>query len=58
MAKILIFEVTYFLNSPFSFSYKKMGNSIEGVLRKNIGVGWESTAKIFIEEEIDSVAFY
>ena len=35
-----------------------MGDSIEEVLRKDIGVGWESTAKIFIEEEIDSIAFY
>ena len=35
-----------------------MRDTIEELLGQVIGVGWESTAKIFIQYEIDCVAFY
>ena len=38
--------------------FEEMDDSIEKLLRQVIGVGWKSRAIIFIEEEIDYVAFY
>ena len=53
----MIFEVTYFFNSPFNFCFKEISDSIKALLCKVTGVGWESKAKIITEEEIDCVAY-